>query len=436
MFATPKQEEDQDHSPSNALMDLSAFEKYLSLKRVLIAAVVILTLAAWNRGIALLYAMDALIVATLLVGWILPKFNICNLDIDISLPETANEGEDIPIEVVAKKSGFFSRYMIELWGDFPFAPPFALSEEQSGMKLLSTVGNKSTHTMQVPCELRGHYTLDSFKLMTGFPLGITTAEREVSLDQDKTTSSILIRPTPLPIKHLEIANDPSHSAMQQDNNPKVGGNDDYIAVREFRHGDNPRHIHWPSTAKRGKHIVREFQQNSTTHLSIVLDLNQRMNFGTGKHSTLEYAIKITASLVKYAIDHQYSFSVYGMGEKAIEITVNSRSQSVEALNNTLEALAWIKANGEYNYSQVIRQYLAQSRRGGTIVLFDSNQEVVNLLPELQAQHYYPLIYQFNADTFSSRNPLPSIPRKSESNSSTIWRLNSGANLEDLYEFSP
>lgn len=432
MFATPKQDEDQSLSPTKTLIDLSAFEKYLSLKRVLITVALVLTFVAWNRGIALLYAMDALIVATLLVGWILPKFNIRNLDIEISLPDKANEGEDIPIEVVAKKSGLLNRYMIELWGNFPFAPPFVLSEEQSGMKLLSSVGNEKIHTMRVPCELRGYYTLDSFKLMTGFPLGITMAEREVSLDQEKTSSSILIYPTPLTIKNLEIANDPSHSAMQQDNNPKVGGHDDYIAVREFRHGDNPRHIHWPSSAKRGKHIVREFQQNSTTHLSIILDLNKYSNFGDGRHSTLEYAIKITASLAKYAIDNQYSFSIYGLGEKPIEITVNSHSQSPEVLNNTLEALAWIKANGEQSYSQVIRQHLSQSRRGGTIVLFDSNREVSELLPELQAQHYYPLIYQFNADSFSSKNPLPSIPRKSESNNSTIWQLSSGSKLEDLF----
>ena len=431
MFATPKQES-SDESSSNALIDLSALEKYLSLKRVLIGVAIVLFLTAWNRGIALLYAMDALIIATLLVGWVMPKLNIRNLDVDISLPETANEGDDIPIQVIAKKSGFFKRYMIELWGDFPFAPAYALAENQSGMKLLSSIGEDSQHTMQVPCDLRGHYTLDSFKLMTGFPLGLSTAEREVALDKEKASSSILIYPTPLEIKHLEIANDPSHSAMQMDNNPKVGGHDDYIGVREYRHGDNPRHIHWPTTAKRGKHIVREFQQNSTTHLSIVLDLNQHSNVGTGKHSTLEYAIKITASLIKYAIDNQYSFTVFGMGKDPVEISVNSRSQSAEALQNTLEALAWIKADGEMDYHSVVQQHISQARRGGTIVLFDNSVQVTELLPELQAQHYKPLIYQMDANSFSSRMPLPSKPRKNESNNLTIWQLSSGCQLEGLF----
>jgi len=426
-------QESDEHLKTSALIDLSAFEKYLSLKRVLIFMAIVLFLIAWNRGIALMYAMDALIVAILLVGWILPKLNIRNIGIDISLPESANEGDEIPITVVTQKSGLVNRYMIELWGDFPFAPAFALSGQGSGgMKLLPSIGSKTTHTMSVPCDLRGHYTLDTFTLTTGFPLGISTAMKVVKLDQSKTSSSVLIMPTPLPIKHLEFANDPSHSAMQLANNPKVGGHDDYIGIREYRHGDNPRHIHWPSSAKRGEFVVKEFQQNSTTHLSIVLDLNKHSNIGYGKNSTLEYAIKITASLVKYAIDKQYSFTIFGLGKQSIEVSSTGQSPSPELLNNALESLAWIKADGDLSYTQVIQSHLAQSRRGGTIVLFDSKGESVELLPELQSKQYFPVIYQLKADTFSNKNPLPSHPRKIESNSSIIWQVCSGCDLQELF----
>ena len=423
------QQEQAEDRPSNALIDLSAFEKYLSLKRVLITLAIVLFLIAWNRGIALLYAMDALIIAILFVGWLLPKFNIRNIAIDISLPETANEGEEIPIKITTKKTGLLSRYMIELWGDFPF---FAMSEHGSGMKLLHSVGSEATHTMLVPSELRGYYTLDTFKLTTGFPLGLSTASRQVRLDKEKASSSILIYPTPLLIQDLEIANDPSHSAMEIDNNPKVGGHDDYIGVREYRHGDNPRHIHWPSSAKRGEFVVREFQKNSNTHLNIILDLNKSANLGFGKNSTLEYAIKITASLVKYAIYNQYSFSVYGMGENPLEISAGSQSNTHETLKNALESLAWVKADGEYSYSQSIQSYISRTHRGGTMILFDNDGKVSNLLPELQSRHYFPVVYRFDSDSFLSKNPLPSHPKKNQSNSALIWQISSGCDLQEVF----
>lgn len=437
MFTTSQQDND-DVAISNSLIDLSAFEKYLSLKRILITLAIVLFLIAWNRGVALLYAMDALIVATLLIAWLVPKFNIRQIDVEITLPETANEGEDIPISIKSKKIGFFSRYMIEFWGDFPFAPPFESANlKNSGMKLLTKINTEATHTMRVPCELRGYYKLDTFNLRTGFPLGLITTERKVSLNPDKDTS-ILIYPKPLEVAQFDIANDPSHTALQLDNNPRVGGNDEYIGVREYRHGDNPRHIHWPTSAKRGDLIVREFQQNSTTHLTIILDLNQQNNTGEGRHSTLEYAIKITASLVKYAIDNQYSFTVFGLGKEPVEISVSSRSQSTNILNNALEALAWINADGDNDYSQAVRQHLAENRRGGTVVLFDSNNSPSNssmidsLLPELQAQHYYPLIYRFDSNSFASKNPLATRPRKNENNTMTIWQISSGCDLTVLF----
>ena len=322
--------------------------------------------------------------------------------------------------------------MIELWGDFPFASPLSMSDQGLGMQLLHSVSKEASQTMLVPSELRGYYTLDTYKLTTGFPLGLSTATRQVNLDKEKTLSSILIYPTPLLINNLEIANDPSHTALQLDNNPKVGGHDDYIGVREYRHGDNPRHIHWPSSAKRGEFVVREFQENSNTHLSIVLDLNECANLGYGKNSTLEYAIKITATLVKYAIDKQYSFSIYGMGKTPIEISVGSQAKSHETLRNTLETLAWIKADGEHSYSQAIQSYTSQSHRGGTIVLFDNDGKIANLIPELQSKHFFPLIYRFDSDSFLSKNPLPSHPKKNQSNSSTIWQISSGCDLQEVF----
>ncbi len=425
-------EEDNNLSSSKALLDLSAFEEYLSLKRILLAIAILLFLIAWNRGVALLYAMDALVVATLITAWIIPKFNIRNIEVDLFLPEKAYEGEHIPLLINTNKTGLFNRYMIECWVDFAF-----LGSNKQSMMLIHKISQPAQHTINLPCDCRGHYTINSFTLQTGFPLGLISSNQHRTLSQP---SSILIYPTPIDINQFELAKDQSHSAMQQDINPKAGGHDEYIGIREYRHGDSPRHIHWPSSAKRGELVVREFQQNSTTHLNIVLDLNPAANFGKGKHSTLEYSIKITATLIQYALEHHYSFSVYGLGEEPFEINNKSGSQSVSSLNNALEALAWVKANGNYSYTQAIRQHMANNRRGGTLVLFDcmNTNQIGSLLPELQAQHAYPLIYKFDSNSFNGldnqnhQQAQNNHPQKNESNLMTIWQISRGCDLRMLF----
>jgi uncharacterized protein (DUF58 family) len=53
--------------------------------------------------------------------------------------------------------------------------------------------------------------------------------------------------------------------------PRRGGGPDYLGIREYRQGDSMRHIHWPSTARLGELMVREFEREETRRLAVILD---------------------------------------------------------------------------------------------------------------------------------------------------------------------
>ena len=53
--------------------------------------------------------------------------------------------------------------------------------------------------------------------------------------------------------------------------PRRGQGPDYLGIREYRPGDSMRHVHWPSTARTGTVMVREFEEEQTRRLAIVLD---------------------------------------------------------------------------------------------------------------------------------------------------------------------
>jgi uncharacterized protein (DUF58 family) len=71
----------------------------------------------------------------------------------------------------------------------------------------------------------------------------------------------------------------------------VGRSEEFVSLREYRHGDPLRHIHWRSWAKTGKPIVKEFEDEFFVRHALVLD-----TFDDEPHGEiLEEAVSVTAS---------------------------------------------------------------------------------------------------------------------------------------------
>jgi uncharacterized protein (DUF58 family) len=70
----------------------------------------------------------------------------------------------------------------------------------------------------------------------------------------------------------------------------------YLGVRDFRPGDALRRVHWPATARRGAPVVKEFELDLVPFSTLFVDLHRRNRAGTGRKSTLEYAVRASASL--------------------------------------------------------------------------------------------------------------------------------------------
>src|SRR5690606_28859633 len=72
----------------------------------------------------------------------------------------------------------------------------------------------------------------------------------------------------------------------------------FHALREYQPGDERRYIHWKSTAKTGRFMVREFEQTRRSHLVVALSL------ATGDYASeeeFELAVSVAGSLGVRAI---------------------------------------------------------------------------------------------------------------------------------------
>jgi len=337
-------------------------------------------------------------------------------------PATAVEGDKVKITLNLNSSSWLSRYLIEAWDWLPFAT----ENHQQSMTFVPMLSGQQSMTVSIPCDLRGVHQLGPVVLKTGFPLGIS--RREVEIPDSHT--SIIVYPQPLNIHQFDIGTYRSNQADEAHVQQHSKGHDEFAGVREYRHGDGMRHIHWPSTARRGELIVREFHPLTTTHLSVILDLKTGTDIGSGKHSTLEYAVKIAVSLGDYALRQAIPFSLSGSNQHLESI---QSFKSPAQRQDLLESLAWVKADGEIDYNQIIRQFVAQQSTGGSVILFDNGEvDLQSGINMLLARHYQPIIYRFDVPTFESKRFQTAFVRTNE-HGIPVFIIQRGTDLARLFQ---
>ena len=165
------------------------------------------------------------------------------------------------------------------------------------------------------CLQRGRYRLGPLTLMSSDPLGLFPRERQLS-----ATSIMLVYPATLDLPGFmpPMGMLPGGDAMRRRTH--------YITtnvstVRDYVPGDSFNRIHWRSTARTGRMMVKEFELDPTADIWIVLDLDksahaespwslpeQEVGPAVLRHSsvgltlqpsTMEYAATIAASLARH-----------------------------------------------------------------------------------------------------------------------------------------
>src|ERR1051325_4475446 len=113
---------------------------------------------------------------------------------------------------------------------------------------------------------RGVLRFNGVTLARPDPLGLFRAFTTVPSSQ---TTLVLPRRYPLP--PIALPGTMKYQAGGIALASHVGQSDEFVALRDYRHGDPLRHIHWRSWAKAGKPVVREFEDEFFVRHALVLD---------------------------------------------------------------------------------------------------------------------------------------------------------------------
>ncbi len=153
---------------------------------------------------------------------------------------------------------------------------------------LSRVGPGETVT--VGCEhrfvQRGVYPLSTLTLTTSFPFGLFRKERDLEIPGE-----LVIWPrTDRPVRPVSAGGGRTRYRGKVEAG-RAGARGEYRGLRGYRPGDDPRDIHWRSTARLGEPVIREYEEDSAETVWICLDTRP----GPGE-AVQERAVEVAASL--------------------------------------------------------------------------------------------------------------------------------------------
>jgi uncharacterized protein (DUF58 family) len=343
-------------------------ERFLSKRLVLLALAAILFLTAWNRGIPLLYLMFSLLLATVLLGQLLPYLALGRIEVERTAPGVAVVGDPVALGFSLRNLGLLPRFMVEVSDRFPCGD-YGRTEPLLFVPYLAA-GGAIRQELRVACAVRGEFTLGPLQLASAFPLGIARRRRQLS----KGCLQLLVYPETFPIAGLAITPSSTSHREAGESISIAGGSEEFFGIREYRAGDSIRKVHWPSSARRNQLVVKEMEMRVSAQVTLLLDLYEPAHAGRGAEHSLEYAVKIAASLCRHILERQHQACLIGHGER---LHVSPCRVGQEHLRELLTMLAKVKT-GVVPFARLLQNAEARMRDGQSVFLVCSGRSLAPL----------------------------------------------------------
>lgn len=244
----------------------------------------------------LLVALAGMMIGPFLFNWRFVQLSLRDLSVARRVPPRVHAGDVVTATITAVND----RRRLSSWTVTVEDRLRRQGEEQAGedrrvrvMIPRVDVGESCSVQYRTRLSRRGRYVFGPLRVETRFPLGLVGCATRI--DQPAT---LLVYPQMghLAPRWLNIVN--TRFAGSQSEGRRQGMMEgDYYGLREWRTGDSQRWIHWRTSARLGELTVRQFEQQQSRDLALVLDLWQADSPTEQEQATTELAISFMATAV-------------------------------------------------------------------------------------------------------------------------------------------
>jgi uncharacterized protein (DUF58 family) len=247
-------------------------------------------LAAMNTGNNLLYLLLGAMTGFICVSSWLSEQTIRDLSIERGASHSVMVGQDLRLtyEVVNQKR-FLASLAVELVE--AGLPNRAFIAHVPGR---GTVSTRSVNSFV----RRGIYPLGTVTLSTSFPFGLFRKERDVEIPGE-----VVVWPRTDRRVRAPVAGAGRAARAGASSRGALGARGEYRTLRGYRPGDDPKDIHWRSSARSREPVTREYERDGSETRWVCLDTRSEPG------EAAEVAVEVAAALLADAARERRPFGL-------------------------------------------------------------------------------------------------------------------------------
>lgn len=252
--------------------------------------------------------------------------------------------------------------------------------------VVPTLFTRGTYNWDVEttCVVRGEFQLGPLTVISGDPFGFFQTPRRINV-----TERIIVYPMTVPVNDFILPMGfLSGGDAQRRLTHQITTN--ATSVRDYVNGDSLNRIHWKSTARTGKLMVKEFELDPLVDIWLFNDFSsdslyedptlQRVGqvgtiipgTQTIPPSTEEYGVIVAASLAKYFIESERAvgYAAYTPYRQIFQPDRGNRQ-----LTRILQALAVARSKSTQTLKETLSLETPHFTRGTTLIIVTSSLDV-------------------------------------------------------------
>lgn len=320
---------------------------------ILLLLAMAMFLIATNVQAGLLYMVSAALAGLVAVSYLVPLSTVRRLSVTRHSPDEAFEGVPVAIKTDVVNHGRIPRFLITVEDNLA---------RGGGGTIVWLPGGAARSIVYDTVLPRGIYATAGLSAGTGAPFGIWSKKK-----REDAGAGLIVYP-----KYEEISTFPLLEAMSSPfetvhERRGVGSGFDYLGTREYRRGDSMRVVHWRSSARRGELVVKEFEEEKSTPVSIVIDRALGSEKGPTGDSTLDAAARATATLANYCLKAGHPLRIFSQDKT--DLAKIERP----GFYPTLEWLAGLKADGQLDAAGLVEETALYINQRSTVIMIATSQ---------------------------------------------------------------
>jgi len=399
----------------------------------LLLAVIVLIAIAWNTDITMVYIFFVITFVMLVLSFFYMHLNVPNIGIQRFVQETAFEDEVLNIKMSVSNNLSRGVSFFEILDFFPAAHP---AKTKTSLFVLGLYAKEEKHfSYTIDCYKRGVWNIGPIEVVSQDALGFFRMRKTYNIK-----SGIIVYPSFFRIFAFSPLASGSVSWMGVETAKISGDSHEFFGIREYQRGDAISRMHWPSTAKHNKLIVKQFERNSVQEATIVLDLKKGNDIGVGRETTLEYAVKIAGSIAKFLMNSGAFVQVIGYAHEAIVVPFGKGESH---LFKVLEFLAGVRSEGAFTLSETLEEASFITPYSSTLItiMLDNDMDALSSLVQFQMKGIKLIVVVLSSSTFGHMEESEYLDAEGAKRfnealaglEAYVYRISKGDDLEKKFE---